>query len=146
MTTTKTATYRPDLSDTRATYDEHGTGSVCGPEYYAGGEWSRRHIFEHINGTYTVVTEYAAVINADELYNRDPEDDDDRRPYTVEETTEMIDCTDWQDPGGTETHAENVYGEGSMFAYDTVEGAEREAKRYGANMSPDYFTIPNITD
>src|SRR5690606_34935990 len=78
MTTTDTATYRPDISDKTATYDEHGTGSVCGPEYYAGGEWSRRHIFEHTDGTYTVVTEYAAVINADDMNNRDTEDDDDR--------------------------------------------------------------------
>lgn len=134
MNTSK-ATYRADLSDTKATYDEHGTGTVCGPEYYAGGEWSMRHIFEHDDGTYTVVTEYAAVIDGADLHNRDDRD----RPYTVEESTEFVHCTDWDDVGGTEIDSDTQHGEGSMFAYATTAEAEDEARTFGARMSHEYF-------
>lgn len=134
------ATYRPDLSDTVATYDEYGTGSVSGPEYYAGGEWSMRHVFEHRDGTYTVVTEYSAVIDVADLYNHDVAE----RPYAVQGVVEMIDCTDYTDPGGTETNADYHYGEGSYLAYASVSEAEVENKRYGANMSHEYFDIPDF--
>lgn len=131
------ATLIEEHTEASATYDEYGTGSVCGPEYYAGGEWSRRYTWKLKNGNYLVVTDYAAVIDGADLRNRDDRD----RPYVVEDCTEILECTDPSDPGMTEVHCDYVHGEGSLFAYETVESAEREAKRFADRFSPDMFDL-----
>lgn len=126
-----------EYTEPAATYDEHGSGSVCGPEYYAGGEWSRRYTWKLDNGNYLMVTEYAAVIDVADLFNHEDRD----RPYSVEESTEVLECTDPSDPGGTEVRSDIERGEGSPFAYETVAEAEDEAARFAALFSPDLFNF-----
>lgn len=129
------ATLTEEYTDPAATYDPYGSGSVCGPEYYAGGEWSRRYTWKLDNGNYLVVTEYAAVIDIADMLNHE----DRGRPYSVEESIEFLECTDPTDPGGTEVHSDRERGEGSVFAYETVALAEDEAANLAAMFDPDYF-------
>lgn len=158
---------RPELVPTGDQYDDGTTGSVCG-DYSLGAEPSNRAVWQVGPDRFVTVTETYFVTGRrdSDAWDLDPNDvddalaavaawdetpEDDRTGdapepvrFSVDGQTEWILCTDPDDPGGTEITSDYEYDAGSVLYYETVESAEREARRLArafdpADYSPEYW-------
>lgn len=96
----------------------HAEGDMIGGDPQAGPSHSKRFVFGPVEGRHMVLTEYAY---ADHLPNG---------AYGTATTTEMILCTDPDDPGSTELDADYWYDAASALMYGTLDGADEAAQRY----------------
>ena len=119
-----------------------------GGDVQAGPAFERRYIYGPVAGRYLIVTDYAYAADWTDYRDYPAEEDGEERPYVADEMTELLICTDLDDPGGTELDSRYDYGEGSMLGYETVEQATREARRMigrsGLWMLESYDPTPDL--
>ena len=96
-----------------------------GGDVQAGPAFSRRFVYGPVAGRYLVMTEYTYASD----WRQVGDEREDETTYAADEQTELLICTDLDDPGGTELDTRYEYGEGSMLGYETIEEATEEARR-----------------
>ena len=99
-------------------------GTILG-DPQVGEDHTHSYVKRNDDGTFTVLLHTFGACKDD--------DDDDGLPFYVGEVTQVIVCTDPDNPGATEVTSEIEYGDGSVLAYATLEKAEAEAQRLAAN-------------
>jgi hypothetical protein len=120
-------------------------GDEIQPDGTVGGDGAHEAVSVRYSRTSrdepAVITAYWYVVDERERQSEDQLADTlyETRPFHVEEMTVYTVCTDTDDPGGTETWSEIEYGEGSVYAYETVEQAEAERDRMASWDEAGYY-------
>ena len=103
------------------------------PETLLSEAYSRRFVGTPLDDSiapYLVITDYYAAVNVGT---------DEEPVASILNITEMMYCTDPDEPGGTEVNSEITYDDG-FETYETVEHAAREARRHLEGWGLDFWS------
>ena len=105
----------------------------------AGESISRRFSAELADGTFIIITSYYYPVNVGERFGEDRED---AATFDVENATEVLICTDLDDPGGTEITANMEFDFPSLFGFLAGADASLYCQRAAVSESADLYGEP----
>jgi len=102
-------------------------------ENQEGNYFDRRFVKALEDGTFRVITVSAFAVQTFDL-------NEEADGYDIEVQTEILDCTDYEEPGETEINSDYEYTNSAFdFGFEDQEAATNAARNYIRNLEADRF-------
>lgn len=116
------------------------SGSIGG-DIQVGPSYSRRFVFGPVEGRYVVITDYVYPTRVDVH-----EDDSRYGTYGWDDYTEVLMCTDPEQPGDTAVDEHVMYGPGGALCYEQLSNATEAARQQAERMGPHVYEYYDPTE